>query len=102
MRGSPPTGGSLKVITTGAKSGYLRWNGVPYSEDAVITEHFDRYVAFGDEWLTITTIVEDPKYLNQSFIVSTDFKREANSAKWHPTPCVTDAPARDRTAEAGR
>ena len=95
VRGSPPTGGSLAVVTTGAKSGYLRWNGVPYSEDAVITEHFDRYVAFGDEWLTVTTIVEDSKYLNQPFIVSTDFKREANASKWHPSPCVTDAPVRN-------
>jgi len=101
VRGSPPTGGSLKVVTTGAKSGYLRWNGVPYSEDAVITEHFDRYAAFGDEWLTVTTIVEDPKYLNQPFIVSTDFKREATGAKWHPTPCVTDAPVRERAPAAG-
>ena len=42
-RGRPPTGGSLKVVTTGMKSGYVRWNGVPYSEDAVITEHYDRY-----------------------------------------------------------
>jgi hypothetical protein len=101
VRGSPPTGGSLKVVTTGAKSGYLRWNGVPYSDDAVITEHLDRYVAFGDEWLTVTTIVEDPKYLSQPFIVSTDFKREPNASKWHPTPCVTDAPARERAPPAG-
>jgi hypothetical protein len=102
VRGSPPTGGSLKVVTTGMKSGYLRWNGVPYSEDAVITEHLDRYAAFGDEWLTVTTIIEDPKFLNQPFIVSTDFKREATGTKWHPTPCVTDAPVRDHTPEVNR
>ena len=92
-RGRPPTGGSLKVVTTGMKLGYVRWNGVPYSEDAVITEHYDRYEAFGDTWLTITTIIEDPKYYNQPFITSADFKLEKDRSKWKPTPCVTDAAA---------
>lgn len=100
-RGRPPTGGSLKVVTTGMKSGYLRWNGVPYSEDAVITEHYDRYEAFGDTWLTITTIVEDPKYLNQPFITSADFKLEQNRSKWKPTQCVTDPPLRERPVATG-
>jgi hypothetical protein len=35
-------GGSLKVVTTNMKSGYLRKNGVPYSANAVLTEYFDR------------------------------------------------------------
>jgi hypothetical protein len=100
-RGQPPTGGSLKVVTTGMRSGYVRWNGVPYSEDAVITEHFDRNEAFGDVWLTVSTIIEDPKYFAQPFITSSDFKREANGSKWNPTPCVTDPPVRERTPTAG-
>jgi hypothetical protein len=95
-RGRPPTGGSLKVVTTGMRPGYVRWNGVPYSEEAVVTEHFDRNEAFGDVWLTVTTIIEDPKYYNQPFIVSSDFKREPNGSKWQPTPCVTDPPLRDK------
>lgn len=36
-RGGPEKGGALKVVTTGMKAGYLRKNGIPYSEDAVIT-----------------------------------------------------------------
>ncbi len=32
--GAPPPGGSLKVVTTHMKAGYLRKNGVPYSADA--------------------------------------------------------------------
>jgi hypothetical protein len=91
-RGRPPTGGSLKVVTTGMKMGYVRWNGVPYSEDAVITEYFDRHDAFDQEWLTVTTVIEDPKYFAQRFIVSTHFRREPDGAKWNPTPCVTDEP----------
>ena len=35
-------GGSLKVVTTNFRAGYLRKNGVPYSESASITEYFHR------------------------------------------------------------
>jgi hypothetical protein len=84
----PPRGGSLKVTTTRLKEGYLRKNGVPYSENAIVTEYFDRHTeSNGDEWFTVTTIVEDPKYLAQTFITSTHFKKEANGSKWSPSPC---------------
>jgi len=83
-----PRGGSLKVVTTRLKEGYLRKNGVPYSENTVVTEYFDRHSEpNGDEWFTVTTIVEDPKYLAQPFITSTHFKREADASKWFPAPC---------------
>jgi len=36
----------------------------------------------------VTTIVDDPKYLQQPFITSTDFKQEPDGAKWRPTPCT--------------
>jgi hypothetical protein len=84
----PPRAGSLKVVTTHLKEGYLRKNGVPYSENAVLTEYFDRHSeSNGDEWFTVTTIVEDPKYLQQPFITSTHFKREPDASKWYPAPC---------------
>jgi hypothetical protein len=79
--------GALKVLTTNLKAGYLRKNGVPYSEDTVMTEYFDRLTAYGTDWLTVFTIVEDPHYLNQPFITSTHFKREPDRSKWMPTPC---------------
>ena len=86
--GAPPRGGSLKVVTTRLKEGYHRKNGVPYSENAVVTEYFDRHSETnGDEWFTVTTIVDDPKYLAQSFITSTHFKKEADASKWYPTAC---------------
>jgi len=87
-------GGSLKVVTTGFREGYLRKNGVPYSENATITEYFDRLPAMpnGDVWLHVLTIVEDPKYLSQPFYTSTDFKLEPNGSKWNPTACRTAPP----------
>ncbi len=85
--------GSLKVVTTGMRAGYLRKNGVPYSEAMTMTEYYDRHSeANGDEWFTVTTVVEDPTYLNEPFITTTHFRKEADGGKWHPTPCVIDPP----------
>jgi hypothetical protein len=83
-----PGGGSLRVVTTQLRPGYLRKNGVPYSEDAVLTEHWDLYKRpNGEEWLTITTQVDDPRNLRIARLVAPLFKKEANGAKWDPTPC---------------
>jgi hypothetical protein len=87
LQQAPPRVGSLKVVTTNLRAGYLRKNGVPYSEDAVVTEYFDRLTAEGSDWLTVFTIVEDPRYLSQQFITSTHFKREPDASQWVPTPC---------------
>jgi hypothetical protein len=87
LQTAPPRAGALKVVTTNVRAGYLRRNGVPYSEDAVVTEYFDRLRAYDTDWLTVLTIVEDPRYLNQPFITSTHFKREPDASKWAPTPC---------------
>jgi hypothetical protein len=100
LRGGPPPkgaineGGSLKVVTTHAREGYLRKNGVPYSASAVITEYFDRLPVHpnGDVWLLVVTTVEDPTYLSQPFYTSTHFKLEPDGSKWHPSPCRTDPP----------
>ena len=55
-RGAPPAGGSLRVVTTGLRPGYLRKNGVPYSANAVVTEYLQpheraqrRHLARGDD-----------------------------------------------------
>jgi hypothetical protein len=87
LQQGPGKVGALKVITTNLKAGYLRKNGVPYSEDTTMTEYFDRLTAYGTDWLTVFTIVEDPRYLNQPFITSTHFKREPDRSKWMPMPC---------------
>jgi hypothetical protein len=84
---APPRVGSLKVVTTNLRAGYLRRNGVPYSEATTVTEYFDRVSAYQSDWLTVLTIVDDPKYLSQQFITSTHFKREPDASKWMPAPC---------------
>ena len=87
-----PTRGSLKVVTTNLRPGYLRKNGVPYSERAVVTEYYDRLAMFGNDYLQVVTVVTDPAYLTTPFVVSNQFKREPDDSKWNPTPCATDAP----------
>jgi hypothetical protein len=81
--------GSLKVITTNFKPGYLRKNGVPYSANAILTEYFDRVTEpNGDSYIVVTSTVEDPTYLNQPFMLSTHFKKQADASGWNPTPCA--------------
>ena len=40
-RGAAAAGGSLEAVTTNLRAGYLRPNGVPYGERAVVKEFFD-------------------------------------------------------------
>lgn len=85
---APDTGGSLSVVTTHLRSGYLRKNGVPYSERATVSEHFDvAPLPDGGQLLLVNTSVEDPVYLNGPYIVSPHFKKESDGSKWDPTPC---------------
>ena len=91
-RGGPARGplraGSLKVVTTHLKPGYLRKNGVPYSDKTVLTEYFSRAnEEDGTSYLIVTTVVDDPTYLQQQFITSTHFRLEPNGSKWMPSAC---------------
>jgi len=81
-------GGSLRVVTSNLRAGYLRKNGVPYSERTTLTEHFD-ITTFpdGTRLLLVTTIVEDPVYLTGPYVISPHFKKETDGSKWEPTPC---------------
>lgn len=80
-------GGSLSVVTTDVQSGWVRRNGVAYSDAAVVKEFFDRFpTPDGNEWFVVTTIVEDP-YFSQPYVTSSHFRREPNDTKWRPTPC---------------
>ena len=76
------------MTTTNLRAGYLRKNGVPYSEKTTVNEYFDYHKEpNGDEWFTVTTVVRDPQYLNGPFITSSDFKKEPDGSRWNPTPC---------------
>lgn len=89
-RGGGPTGPrDLKVQTTNLRAGYLRRNGIPYSQNAILTEYLDLIPKQpnGDQWLVVNAMVDDPQYLTERFIVSSNFKKEPDGSKWHPTPC---------------
>ena len=81
--------GGLKAVTRNMKPGYLQKNGVPYSASAVLTEYFNRtFEPNGDSWLMLTSVVEDPVYLNNRHFRSTHYKRlPDNNTTWEPEPC---------------
>jgi hypothetical protein len=82
-------GRSLEVVTTNLRAGYLRKNGVPYSENTVLREYFDlSNERDGSTWFVVTTIVEDPTSLTQPFVTSTNFKKQADASGFSPTPCA--------------
>jgi len=82
-------GRSLEVVTTLLRPGYLRKNGPPYSANTVLREYYDlSKERNGDTWFVVTTVVEDPQYLTEPFVTSTNFKKEANGAKWNPSACT--------------
>lgn len=80
---------TLEVHTSDLLAGYLRKNGVPYSEQATVTEYYDQFTETdGQSWFTVTTVVTDPKYLALPFVTSTDFKKEPDGSKFSPSPCT--------------
>ena len=85
---APDKGGSLRVVTSNVRAGYLRKNGVPYSERTTVSEHFDLTpLPDAGQLLLVTTVVEDPVYLNAPYVTSPHFKKEPDGSKWDPTPC---------------
>src|SRR5688572_12768333 len=54
-----PRWGSLKVVTTNMTGGYLLSSRSNYSEDAVLTEYFTRHSDFGQDYFTVTAVIED-------------------------------------------
>ena len=86
--GAGSAGGDLKVVTTNLSGAWIRKNGVPYSNQATLTEFFDRFAApNGDEWLVVTSILNDSRYYTGDVITSTHFRKEPDGSKWDPTPC---------------
>jgi hypothetical protein len=80
--------GALKVVTRNLLPGWLRRNGVPYSEDAVVTEYFTRFThPQAGDWFVVTTTVDDPKYLATPFTTSSNFRKEPDASKWRPSAC---------------
>jgi hypothetical protein len=84
---APGKGGSLKIVTTHMRPGYIRKNGVPYSGNSVLTEYFDRVELDGVSYLILTSELNDPRYLSDLFLTSEQFKMESDGSKWRPGPC---------------
>ena len=85
-----PRVGELKVVTTNMRPGYYYKHGVPYSENATLTEYYTRLSETnGDEYLAVTTMVDDPRYLAQQFVRTLQFRKERDGSKWKPAPCTT-------------
>lgn len=79
---------TLEVSTTRIRPGYLRKNGVPFSANATLTEYFDLFKdPDGLDWFVVTSIVEDPQYLNGPWITTSHFKKEPDESKWSPAAC---------------
>lgn len=88
-----PVKSGLKVETEGLRPGYLRKNGIPYSEQTTMTEYFTTMSNGGNDYLVVLSVVRDPVYLNGPFVTSSHFRKEADGSNWNPTPCTTAAPA---------
>jgi len=59
-------GDTLRIETSHIKAGYLRRNGVAFSDRVKLTEFIDLH----DKYLTLTSVVEDPVYLTEPLVRS--------------------------------
>jgi len=75
-------GDMLTVTVTHLKEGYLRRNGLPRSDKATLTEHWIR----NGDFLTVMTIINDPVYLTEPFVRTTDYELALNQ-NIPPYPC---------------
>jgi hypothetical protein len=76
------TGDVLTVTVTHLKEGYLRRNGLPRSDKATLTEHWIR----NGDFLTVLTIINDPVYLTEPLVRSTDYELNLGQ-NIPPYPC---------------
>jgi hypothetical protein len=83
-----PKTGTLRVTTTNMLPGYVRKNGVPYSDKAVLTEYVNRLEDNGNVYLILTQMIDDPTYLPQPYIRTYEWKQVADNKGWDPTPCL--------------
>jgi glyoxylase-like metal-dependent hydrolase (beta-lactamase superfamily II) len=75
-------GDMLTITTTHLKMGWIRRNGVPRSDEAVVTEHLVRH----DNYLTWIVVIDDPVYLTEPFIRTTNFVWDPHQ-QIAPYPC---------------
>jgi hypothetical protein len=83
----PTKGGSLQVNTSHMTAGYIRRNGVPYSDKTTLEEYFDVIHEQEADWIVLKTIISDPVYLFRTMIYSTHFRKQPDATGWKPSPC---------------
>jgi glyoxylase-like metal-dependent hydrolase (beta-lactamase superfamily II) len=69
-------GNTLVVTTTHIKGSYLRRNGAAFTDRAKMTEFIDRH---GDI-LLVTTILDDPAWLEEPLVQTTNYRIESHTA----------------------
>jgi hypothetical protein len=74
----------LVSYTTHMKSGFIRRNGAPHSDQATLTIHFLQH----DDLLTLAAMLEDPVYLSEPLYWSRSFRRSLNNVEQLDGPCV--------------
>ncbi len=78
----------LRVTTNHLLPGFLRKNGVPYSENATVTEFYDLFQeSTGEQWMIVTSTITDPKYLDRPLILTGQFRKQKDASGWDPQPC---------------
>jgi len=75
-------GDMLTITTTHLKNGWIRRNSIPRSDRATVTEHVMRH----GNYLTVAVIINDPLYLTEPFIRTTDWEFDARQ-DIAPYPC---------------
>jgi len=87
-RGGATRVGQLRVVTNHLRPGYVRKNGVPYGPNATLTEYFVLLTDGGQQYLVVTTMVDDPANFQPAYIKTYEFKKQKDAAGWNPQPCV--------------
>ena len=81
-------GDTLKITTTHIKEGLFRFNGVPNSEKALVTE----YVTPVEDFLVDVIVVRDPVYLAQPLMRTQDYGRLPDALEFEPYQCESKWP----------
>ncbi len=86
----------VRARKAGARSGRPRYcaqatcarTARPTAPTRLLKEYFDlSNERNGDTWFVVTTVVDDPQYLTEPFVTSTNWKKEPDGAKWAPSAC---------------
>jgi glyoxylase-like metal-dependent hydrolase (beta-lactamase superfamily II) len=88
-------GSALEVRTTHLKQGWLRRNGAPESDQATLVEFYVRHA----DHLTYTVVVNDPVFLEEPLVVTSDFARAPVDPQNWLFPCDDGEQVRDRAPD---